>query len=73
MTAWAIIVDGEVDIRTVSPTDVGAMVNWMIVSCGAIVQHGVTDENVREAFVVMQEHATASVECCPVEVRRALQ
>lgn len=62
MSAWAIVVDGEIDIRTVAPTDIGAMVNWLVVSAGAIIQQGVTDENVRLWF----GH-------CPVEVRRVLQ
>jgi hypothetical protein len=73
MSAWAIIIDGEIDIRTVMPTDISAMVNWIVVSCGAIIQQGVTDQNVRAAFDAMKEKAGASVECCPVEIRRALQ
>lgn len=74
MSAWAIVVDGEIDVRTVMPTDIGAMVNWLIVSCGAVVQQGVTDENVRAAFAAMLDHVGAdSIECCPVEVRRVLQ
>lgn len=73
MTAFAIVIDGEIDIRTVSPTAIGAMVNWLVVTCGAIVQHGVSDNAIRDAFQTVAGNTKKSVECCPVEVRRALQ
>ena len=73
MSAWAIIVDGEIDIRTVSPTDIGAMVNWLVVAFGAVACGRVSDDDVRSAFATMRGQTNTSVEVCPVEVRRALQ
>lgn len=73
VTAWAIVVDGKIDVRTVSETDVGAMVNWLCATAGVLIQRGVPDDLVRSAFAKMKDQMDTDAEVCPVEVRRVLQ
>jgi len=47
---WAIEEDGEVDVRTVSPTRIAAIVNWMLVSADLMIMRGATDEWISREF-----------------------
>lgn len=73
MNAWAILVDGNIAISTVAPTDVGAMAIWLVAVHGAAVSQDTPDGNIREVFDILREQQSVSIECCPIELRRALQ
>lgn len=72
MTAWAIIINGEIDLQTINGTDVGAMANWLYVVMGAL-HVTPTEADIRASFAAMKDQAGANVEVCPVEIRRVLQ
>lgn len=47
---WAVAKDGTIDISTVSPSDIGAMVNWVTCITGCIVEASNTNEQIKAAF-----------------------
>lgn len=47
---FAVIHEGQIDVRTVSPTEMGAMVNWLTAACRILPVRGVADSIVRQAF-----------------------
>lgn len=47
---YAIVTENEVLVPTVSPTRVGAIVNWLVVVAGFTVSNDVSDEEVEEAW-----------------------
>lgn len=49
-TGWAVAKDGTIDIRTVAPTDIGAMVNWITCITGCIVEASTSDELIKSEF-----------------------
>ena len=48
-TGFAIVTDGVIDVRTVSPTKVGAMVNWLY-RAGVFPYAWWSDEEIEGAF-----------------------
>jgi hypothetical protein len=49
VTGFAIVTDGVIDVATVSPTKVGAMVNWLY-RAGVYPHASWSDEQVESAF-----------------------
>lgn len=47
---YAVLKDGEISVRTVSPTPIAAMVNWLIVDARILIIHGTPDEEVRRVW-----------------------
>jgi hypothetical protein len=47
---WAVVERGELLVRTVGPTEVSAMVNWLVASVGFLVRHGTSDAQVGLMF-----------------------
>lgn len=47
---YAIVEKGGLMVATISPTDIGAMVNWLVVSAGILVTNATTDDQVRAWF-----------------------
>lgn len=70
--AWAVVAkDGEVNIRSVSDSDVGAMVNWLITEHRVVASDVATDTQIRKVFT----HYSAETGCRAkqVHVRVAYQ
>jgi hypothetical protein len=47
---WAIDERGEIIVKTVSPSRIGAMVNWLVASVGIAVSRGAADDLVEATF-----------------------
>lgn len=73
MKAWAIVIDGQIDARTIMPTSVGAMVNFLAAYAGITALSGTSDSTIINAFDEVREGCSTSIECCEVEIRRVLQ
>jgi len=64
---YAVTVRGEIDVRTVGPTEISAMVNWLAAgealphSDRIMVYHGVPDEHVTKAFSPLASHYGAQL------------
>ncbi len=67
---WAILSEKGIDVRTVSPTRRGAIVNWLVTTCGVPVQNHWTDEAIElmwqgaseyESLAKVQEVAITAV------------
>jgi hypothetical protein len=61
---WAVEERGEISVRTVQDTRIGAMVNWLVVSAGISVMRGDSDETIKNAF----DHYAALAEAKLVKV-----
>lgn len=49
---YAVAWNGSIDVRTVSPTPLGAKVNWLIVSVGLVATNLASDHVIDRAFEV---------------------
>ena len=58
--------NGNIDVRTVSPTKLGAMVNWLTPTLGFIISAKATDELITQAFDDLK--AFHGVACIRVDV-----
>jgi len=47
---YAVAQDGAIDVKTVSPTRVAAMVNWLHVKAGITCDNGVADDVIENLF-----------------------
>jgi hypothetical protein len=47
---WAVIADGEINVKTVSPTRRAAIVNWLTVDLGFLIHNHHTDEQIESAW-----------------------
>lgn len=47
---WAIETDGELSVRSVSPTPLGAKVNWLMVDANVLVLNSTPDAEVDRLF-----------------------
>ena len=63
---YAVTLSGEIDVRTVSPTERAAMVNWLIAARGVLVLADATDAQIRKAFEKVCASAGARV--VPVKI-----
>ena len=61
--------NGEIDVRTVSPTETAARVNWLIFT-GTIVTASWTDDHIEEAF---ERHAQSRFKVVPVRIKELPQ
>ena len=67
--AFAVIVDDEIDVRTVSDTRRDAIVNWLVVERSILVMNSTTDEQIEQLWG--EHRGKATVE--PVEIGRVLR
>lgn len=49
---YAIKANGEIDVRTVSPSETGAMINWLFVHVGGRMAWLNDDDAIRESFAL---------------------
>lgn len=47
---WAILDRGEINVRSVCPTPVGAIVNWLLTEAGLAVSDGTPDKEIEQTF-----------------------
>jgi hypothetical protein len=47
-TGWAIILDRKINIRSVSPTRVGAIVNWLMTDAHILVPDSLSNSRIEE-------------------------
>jgi hypothetical protein len=66
--AYAIERGGEIDIRSVSPTERAAKINWLVVHCGYPILQSCPDEVIEEAWEAFSAHYKA--ECVTVTIER---
>ncbi len=50
LQGYAVVLDNKIDIRTVSPTRRGAIVNWLVVHVGCFIYNTTTDEQINEMW-----------------------
>lgn len=60
-TGWAITIDGRIKVETVSPTRIGALVNWLVVNHKLVVTNNVPDSLFEEAFAAHAEREKAAL------------
>jgi len=61
---WAIVSKGKVLVNTVSPTRVGAIVNWLVVDCNILVTNSASDNRI-EAYWKLNK---GKAECVEVHI-----
>jgi len=58
---WAVVEDGEIDMRTVSPHRRAAIVNWLVVGPGIPVWDDMDDESIYRLFDIHKGPTTKTV------------
>jgi hypothetical protein len=48
---YAVVENGSIDMRTVSPTRRGAVVNWLVVRGGQMITNSMSDGEIEELWV----------------------
>lgn len=66
--AYAIECDGEIDVRTVSPTERAAKINWLVVWCSVPIFNTTADEFIERAFEAFATREKAK--CVMVTIER---
>lgn len=66
--AYAIARNNEIDVRTVSPTERAAKINWLVVHCGYPVFNSTPDEHIDAAWLAFSVHHKS--ECLTVTIER---
>jgi hypothetical protein len=57
---WAIIENGRINVRTVSPTRRAAIVNFLVVERGILVMDSATDEQIEQKWKQMRSQAVVT-------------
>lgn len=52
--AWAVVLNREVNVRTVSPTRQAAIINWLVTDKHLMVLKGDTDETIESVWLRMR-------------------
>jgi N-acyl-L-homoserine lactone synthetase len=68
---WAVVLDGEIDLRTVYGTRRGAMVNWLS-SNGWIITRNMPDDAIEKAWLVATVIEAKAVHVTPRVVEVAV-
>lgn len=68
--AYAIWVDDEIDVSTVSDTERAAKINWLVRTCGHPVFNHTADHTIDDAWAAFSSHYKA--ECIAVTIERKL-
>jgi hypothetical protein len=62
--AWVVIDKGEINVRSVSPTRIAAIVNWLCTESNLVIERSVSDEAVEHFWETRK--GTAKVVPCVV-------
>lgn len=54
---YAVLKNGDINVRTVSPTPIAAMVNWLITDARILIIHGTPEEEIRRVWEKYREGA----------------
>jgi hypothetical protein len=68
---YAVFDDHGIDVRTVAPTERGAMVNWLVASCGIMISQWTSDALISGNFEAEAEKRRARVAAVRIELEPA--
>lgn len=54
---YAVIVNGKIDVSTISETERSAKVNWLVANRKCFIYNGDTDERINELWDIYSEEA----------------
>jgi hypothetical protein len=65
---FAVVIRGQIDVRTVSPYIRGAVINWLVVSAGQTISNSMSDDQIFAIWDVHRFEASAAVRPVRIEV-----